>query len=661
MELPSTIKSDREMELEERVDRLEKLLNALQLASSSSDVSPTSTLTNVMHTTHTNDNRTVLSILHQNSRVDDGNEENRSQHQQHVTVPAADAVVSLERSDPNYMSSSQVQVRSSSYIRSKQSPPSSMLGRPPTFPIISSACNNTGGYGENSSSSAMVSSPLPHGARSVACSADDGAGTLVAAAANAASNSISSNQVRKGLQRQGSDLSQGSGITGRVMASPALKPVSTVLGYVKDEMASRHQEGKAEYDSDVAIQEFLSVPYRAEGLLMFGLLVCVDCFLYVLTFLPLKFVWSMICLMLTILNPRGKYRFERRHFYHVVQIAVIAAISYMLHQISIGRLYHWIRAQSMIKLYVIVAIVDVFDRLLVSFGKDATNSLYWNINRRPYHPRCITSILVVLVYAGFHALCLFVHAATINVAMNSADSALLSLLVSGNFAEIKSTVFKKYQKKNLFDITTSDINERFKLCLFIILIFILNVCQGTNTKMINDFAYVAFAVFCSEIAADWIKHCFITKLNLIKSSVYIEYRHTICSEITGKGANVGGINMDHTHNVVRRMGLAQIPLACVMVRFLLEATKYSSSLLEISNTNLVLLVIGLFVILFIIKIFLGIVTLKIATLVLENSAVKDKSSQTDTHFPIIPAPTRFGRSVSMRELFHGTDRKLHSE
>ena len=98
-----------------------------------------------------------------------------------------------------------------------------------------------------------------------------------------------------------------------------------------------------------------------------------------------------------------------------------------------------------------------------------------------------------------------------------------------------------------------------------------------------------------------------------------------------------------------------------MVRFLLEATKYSSSLLEISNTNLVLLVIGLFVVLFIIKIFLGIVTLKIATLVLENSAVKDKSSQTDTDFPIIPAPTRFGRSVSMRELFHGTDRKLHSE
>ena len=79
------------------------------------------------------------------------------------------------------------------------------------------------------------------------------------------------------------------------------------------------------------------------------------------------------------------------------------------------------------------------------------------------------------MYAALHTLILFVHVATLNVAMNSADQALLTLLISGNFAEIKSTVFKKYNKAALFKITTSDICERFKLSLFLGLVLVLNI------------------------------------------------------------------------------------------------------------------------------------------------------------------------------------------
>ena len=60
-----------------------------------------------------------------------------------------------------------------------------------------------------------------------------------------------------------------------------------------------------------------------------------------------------------------------------------------------------------------------------------------------------------------HSFILFIHIATLNVAMNSRDQALLSLLIGGNFAEIKSTVFKKYNKQNLFKITTSDSKFQF--------------------------------------------------------------------------------------------------------------------------------------------------------------------------------------------------------
>merc|ERR1711862_249846 len=175
-------------------------------------------------------------------------------------------------------------------------------------------------------------------------------------------------------------------------------------------------------------------------------------------------------------------------------------------------LYHWIRGQNMLKLYVLMAMVEIFDRLMCSFGQDALDSLYWNTTSRPTHLRTFISTLVVLGYASAHSLILFVHVATLNVAMNSADNALLTVLMSNNFAEIKSTVFKKYNKQSLFKITTSDVCERFKLTLFLSLILLLSYSQGGFTKdMFWNYVDQCRMICTAELLADWIKHCFITK------------------------------------------------------------------------------------------------------------------------------------------------------
>lgn len=42
---------------------------------------------------------------------------------------------------------------------------------------------------------------------------------------------------------------------------------------------------------------------------------------------------------------------------------------------------------------------------------------------------------------------------SLNVAVNSYDNALLTLLVSNQFVEIKGSVFKKFEKDSLFQIT----------------------------------------------------------------------------------------------------------------------------------------------------------------------------------------------------------------
>lgn len=346
-------------------------------------------------------------------------------------------------------------------------------------------------------------------------------------------------------------------------------------------------------DVDVQMEEFIKVPAAVENIMGFGFFICVDSFLYMFTVLPIRCVWSCLLLLIKVLYGLGgkqplnpHFQFHRRHLYQLIQVLILfVTYSYVLAPISIGKLYHWIRGQAMIKLYVIIAMVEIFDRLFSNLGQDCLDSMYWNTVSRPRSSRFLVSVVVVLVYAAFHALILFVHVATLNVAMNSADQALLTLLISGNFAEIKSTVFKKFNKAALFKITAQDICERFKLALFLSLVLLLNICQGMDHKQFLGYMRICGLVWCAELVADWIKHAFITKFNFLPARVYPEYALLLAGDVTGIGHDdEGGTSLDHSHAVVKRIGFAQIPLLCVMFRMLKEAAKYARNKTFLPNS-----------------------------------------------------------------------------
>merc|ERR1712232_1306938 len=196
---------------------------------------------------------------------------------------------------------------------------------------------------------------------------------------------------------------------------------------------------------------------------------------------------------------------------------------------------------------------------------------------------------------------------------------LLSLLIGGNFAEIKSTVFKKYNKQSLFKITTSDICERFKLVLFMMIILLLNVAQGgvTRNMLMNTLLMVGL-VLVAEILADWIKHSFITKFMFIKSEVYNDYALILAGDVTGIGHDQ--VKLDHTHAVVKRLGLAMIPLFCVMCQYLTEAHRYGK--VSVSKE-----LIGSWLALLLVKVFMGLSIKVVASGILERNEGKDFSSR----------------------------------
>ena len=161
--------------------------------------------------------------------------------------------------------------------------------------------------------------------------------------------------------------------------------------------------------------------------------------------------------------------------------------------------------------------------------------------------------ILALFYNLVHATSLFYQVITLNVAVNSYSNALLTLLMSNQFVEIKSTVFKKFEKENLFQLTCADVVERFQLWLMLTIIASRNIIEtgglslgsgessasnGPNSglaapgssvlpaslKMLPDWTEQVFGPFLlvlgSEMLVDWIKHAYITKFNMTKPAIY---------------------------------------------------------------------------------------------------------------------------------------------
>lgn len=77
---------------------------------------------------------------------------------------------------------------------------------------------------------------------------------------------------------------------------------------------------ESNYDTDKQMEEFVKIPSAVEALLSFGFWICVDSFLYILTILPIRFVWSCLLLARFLVIrmfhkqvPEGPFRFHRRY------------------------------------------------------------------------------------------------------------------------------------------------------------------------------------------------------------------------------------------------------------------------------------------------------------------------------------------------------------
>jgi hypothetical protein len=98
-------------------------------------------------------------------------------------------------------------------------------------------------------------------------------------------------------------------------------------------------------------------------------------------------------------------------------------------------------------------------------------------------------------------------------------------------------------------------------------------------SLFDALVYPVLIVFATEVLVDWIKHAFISKFNHIRPSVYSKYLSVLCKDYvlgpcktmpTFKEGETLPILMNNSMHVARRIGFAAMPLACLLVRILLQ-------------------------------------------------------------------------------------------
>jgi len=131
---------------------------------------------------------------------------------------------------------------------------------------------------------------------------------------------------------------------------------------VKDSTAESLQDQNQEYFKYNQIYYMFRIPFRLERFLLWNFFFQIQALLYTLTVLPLR-------VALTLLNPFSIMKLNGRRQAEIMRVLVILVSTLLLTRVSNSSvIYHWIRGQSLFKLYMIKAVFEISDLLLKGFG-----------------------------------------------------------------------------------------------------------------------------------------------------------------------------------------------------------------------------------------------------------------------------------------------------
>ena len=314
------------------------------------------------------------------------------------------------------------------------------------------------------------------------------------------------------------------------------------------------------------LRAYATLPAVVEYVVNHGILVCLSALLYELTFMPvsgIKGLWKAI-------TCRSMTYIEKSDF-HRTLVLIVAAVVFN-YSIDFSVVYHYIRAQSLLKLYFIYNMLEIIERLVRSWGNDLVDGLVRSSALGKSGFSVLLHWLVVLVYSLGHAYIHFWRVMLISVAMLAND--MLIVLLTNNFNELKGTVFKKSEARSLYPVISSDIVERTYLFIDVGLVVFRMATSPQRSKMpFNEVAYWIGFMIGLEVLTDWLKFLCISKFNQIDNSTYWHFNRIHKDDIlNARNSDMNPIPplvqkgfVSASHLPGRRMNFMPTPLAILIL------------------------------------------------------------------------------------------------
>jgi len=307
--------------------------------------------------------------------------------------------------------------------------------------------------------------------------------------------------------------------------------------------------------------------------------------LFVFTFLPLRVMWG--CMSVFMRYPlkylgisahphRNDRLLHPAEIIDLLKCFIICSCCYAMSYVDTSMLYHMIKSQSVIKLYLMYNMIEVADRLFLAFGQDTIDALFWTATeprgKKRDHIGIIPHVLLAVSYVFLHSMLFLLQATTLNVAINASNKALLTIMMSNNFVELKGSVFKKFDKNNFFQVSCSDVRERFHLFTLLFVVVVQTMKEyGWREESFWSLAPDCVLVLGAEILVDWVKHAFITRFNDLPAEVYHDYTISLAYDLAQTKQKYAF--SDHSDIVTRRMGFIPLPIGVVMLRVVYTSVK----------------------------------------------------------------------------------------
>uniref|UniRef100_A0A7E4UVD0 DUF747-domain-containing protein n=1 Tax=Panagrellus redivivus TaxID=6233 RepID=A0A7E4UVD0_PANRE len=379
-------------------------------------------------------------------------------------------------------------------------------------------------------------------------------------------------QTAKTLRRASKQLNNEVVASSERLLAPVRKNLWDVLwmeltrGYSLDHDQDRYDEKRRN------VYKFMRLPIELEKFLFFGFLQCLDAFCYVFTILPLRcFITLFGCIF------RVK-KWTHANMCDFLKLSIIIICSIIMQFVDTSRIYHVVRSQGVMKLYIMYNMLEVADKLFSSFGQDTLDSLMWTASESGSKSKLLRTVghfIFAIIYASLHAFLVLLQATTLNVAFNTQSQSLLTILISNNFVELKGSVFKKFAKPNLFQMACSDARERFHLLIMLVFVILRNMTANHWTiEHLYELGPDLLMVIMSEVIVDGLKHAFITKFNDINAEVYQDFKITLAFDVS-KGLEDNAFS-DFADQVSRRMGFIPIPISIMLIRTVIQSIDFTS-------------------------------------------------------------------------------------